>query len=180
MVQPALALADGHQVNEGLGGVVVAAVPGVDHRDGGVHGGPQRRALLGVAHGDDVGVAAHHPGGVGHRLPLGGAGLFRPREAQGPAPQPQHGGFKGEAGPGAGLIEQGGQPPALGGVGVGGGVRPDPVGQVQHGEGLGIGEVGRFNQMSHAQSPFVRKASRSGPTEIIWMGWPIRCSRAVT
>ena len=32
MIQPPLALADGHQVDHGLGGMCVAAVTGIDHR----------------------------------------------------------------------------------------------------------------------------------------------------
>ena len=37
IVQPALAAADGHQVGQGLGGMLVAAVTGVDHRSSGKH-----------------------------------------------------------------------------------------------------------------------------------------------
>ena len=39
-----------------------------------VHGGHQGSTLLGMAHGDDVGVAADRAGGVGHGLALGGSG----------------------------------------------------------------------------------------------------------
>ena len=43
------------QVRQGLGGVVVAAVTGVDDRHQECMRCHQRRALLGVAHGDDIG-----------------------------------------------------------------------------------------------------------------------------
>ena len=74
IIQTALAAADGHQVGQGLGGVLVAAVTGVDHRDAGITAGAQRGTLFRVAHGDDVGVAGHHTDGVGHTLALGSAG----------------------------------------------------------------------------------------------------------
>ncbi len=50
---------DGQKVGERLRGVVVTAVAGVDDGHERVHGRHQRRALLGMAHGDDVAVAAH-------------------------------------------------------------------------------------------------------------------------
>ena len=101
MVQPPLALADGHQVDHGLGGVCVPAVAGIDDRHAGIQGGPERRALLRVAHGDDVGIVAHHAGGIGHRLPLAGTGQLRPGKAQRLAAQPQHGRLEGKPGAGA-------------------------------------------------------------------------------
>ena len=38
VIQPSEEGADGHQIRECLSGVLVAAVAGVDHRDGGVKG----------------------------------------------------------------------------------------------------------------------------------------------
>ena len=62
------------QIRQSLGGMLVAAVPGVDHRDQRMlhshHGG----AFLGMAHGTDIGVAGDDPYGVGHALALGGGG----------------------------------------------------------------------------------------------------------
>ena len=52
--------------------MVVAAVPGVDDGHQRVPAGHQGRALLGVAHGDDVRVAGHGAHGVRHALPLAG------------------------------------------------------------------------------------------------------------
>ena len=150
-VQGALAAADGHQVGEGLGGVLVAAVAGVDDRDAGVAAGPQGSALLGMAHGHDVGIAGHHPDGVGHALTLGRAGNILTGEAQDMAAQVEHGGFEGQAGAGGGLIEQGGQFLVPGHVPVSGGVLPDAAGQVEQGVGLFAGEIKRINQMTHGQ-----------------------------
>ena len=82
IIQSAHAAADGHQVGQGLGGVLVAAITGVDHRNAGVAGGTQRCALLGVAHGNDIGIAGYHPDGVGYALALGGAGHVLAGEAQ--------------------------------------------------------------------------------------------------
>ena len=82
VVEAALALADGHQVDEGLGGVAVAAVSGIDDRNPGEHGRPQGRTLHGVTHGDDVGIIADNPGGVAHGLALAGAGESVPRQSQ--------------------------------------------------------------------------------------------------
>ena len=82
IIQSAHAAADGHQVGQGLGGVLVAAITGVDHRNAGVAGSTQRRALLGVAHGNDIGIAGYHPDGVGYALALGGAGHVLAGKAQ--------------------------------------------------------------------------------------------------
>ena len=49
MVQPPQPPPDRHQIGEGLGGVLVAAVSRVDHRDAGVERGPERRALQRMA-----------------------------------------------------------------------------------------------------------------------------------
>ena len=82
IIQSAHAAADGHQVGQGLGGVLVTTVTGVDHRNAGVAGSTQRCALLGVAHGNDIGIAGHHPDGVGYALALGGAGHVLAGKAQ--------------------------------------------------------------------------------------------------
>ena len=82
MIQPPLALADGHQIDHGLGGVGVAAIACIDDGHPRIHGRPQRCALLGVAHGNDVCIVAHHTGGISHRFALAGAGKLRPGKAQ--------------------------------------------------------------------------------------------------
>ncbi len=78
MIQPPFALADGHEIDHGLGGVGMAAVARVDDGDAGIHRGPAGAPSLGVAHGDDGGVVAHHAGGVLHRLALAGGRKLGP------------------------------------------------------------------------------------------------------
>lgn len=78
MIQPPFALADGHEIDHGLGGVGMAAVARVDDGDAGIHRGPERGAFFGVAHGDDVGAVADDAGSVGHRLALAGASSWAP------------------------------------------------------------------------------------------------------
>ena len=109
IVQTALLLLDGEQVRKGLGGVVVAAVPGVDHRHRRLVGRHQRSALLGVAHGDDVRKAAHRPGGIRHALPLHGRRALGLGKAQNLSAQLVHGRLKAQAGPGGGFVKEGGQ-----------------------------------------------------------------------
>ncbi len=94
---------------------------------GDVAGGHQRRALLGVAHGDDVGVAADGADGVGHALALGGGGAAGAEEKPSTLPaQLEHGALEAQAGAGGGLEEQGGQFFAVAGfAGIGGGMVDD-------------------------------------------------------
>ena len=86
--------------------MVVAAVAGIDDRYLTELGGGVGSTLLGMAHGDDVGVAADGVDGVAHGLALGGGAGAGLRKAQGAAAQGQHGGLKGEPGPGGGLEEE--------------------------------------------------------------------------
>ena len=105
MIQMPLALPYGQQIDHGLGGVVMSAVPGIDHRNPGIHGSPQRRTLLGMPHGDDVRITADHPRGICHRLAFGGTALLRPGKSQCPTAKIQHGGLKRKSGTGAGLVK---------------------------------------------------------------------------
>ena len=169
MIQPPLALADGHQVDHGLGGMCVTAVTGIDHRHAGTLGGAQRRTLLGVAHGNDVGIVAYHAGGVGHRLALAGAGKLRPCKAQRLTAQPQHGRLEGKAGAGAGLVEQGGQNAPIAEMRIGRGVCLHPVCKVEKGQLFVQRKAVRLNKMSHSHSPFSTNFSRSAPVETNWI-----------
>ena len=101
--------------------MVVTAVTGVDDGNSGGPGRHHRGAFLGVAHGDDVGIAAYNPHGVSHALAFGGGGGRCLAETQNRAAQLQHSGFKAQTGPGGGLEEQGSQlfPAAAVGVLVG-------------------------------------------------------------
>ncbi len=141
VVQPAHPAANGHQVGDGLSGVLMAAVAGVDDRDAGITAGAQRGTLLGVAHGDDIGVAGHHTDGVGHALALclrwrrshwGSPAHGRP----GSAWRPQRRG-------GCGWMARrtGWQVFVLGDVLVGGRIGADAVGQTQQIHDFFLAEV---------------------------------------
>ncbi len=109
VIQPSHAAAYGHEVRQGLGGVLVAAVARIDHRDAGVAGSAQRCALFGVAHGHNVGVAGDYADGVGDAFTLGSAGNVLARKTQHVSAEVQHGRLEGEAGAGGRLVEQGGE-----------------------------------------------------------------------
>ena len=112
-VHPAPQAGNGGQVGHGLGGVHVAAVPGVHHRHMGVQGGRLGRALPGGAHDDDVGIAGDHLDGVLQGLSLGNGRGVRIGEAEHRPAQAQHGGLEGEVGAGGGLVKQIARHPAL-------------------------------------------------------------------
>ena len=63
-VEPAQLALDGKEVGERLRRVEVSAVAGVDDRHIRAHGRHERGAFFWMAHGNDVGVAAHHGDGV--------------------------------------------------------------------------------------------------------------------
>jgi len=108
-----LVLEDGVQVEEGLGGMLVGPVAAVDHRDLGTLGGGPRRPLERVADHHHIGVPLDHLGGVAHRFALGRRAHGRVGEAHDRAAQADHGALEAQAGPGAGLVEEGGQDLAL-------------------------------------------------------------------
>ena len=109
IVQPPHFPGNGQKIGQGLGGMVVAAVPRVDDGNGGCLGGDVGRALPGVAHGDDVCVAADNFRGVCHAFALGGGGGAGFAEADDAAPQLQHGGLEAQTGSGGGFKKQGRQ-----------------------------------------------------------------------
>ena len=107
--KPALLAINGQQVCQRLGGMIVPAVPGIYDGDARVHCGDQRRTLLGVAHGDDVGVAADNLCRVGNAFSLGGRGALGFGEADHVSAELIHGGLKTQPGAGGGFKEQGGE-----------------------------------------------------------------------
>ena len=109
IIQPAHFPGNGQQVRQGLGGVVVTAVSGVDYGDGGSLRGHERSALFRMPHGDDVSVAAENLGGVGYAFALGSGGRAGFTEANDAAAQFQHGRLKAQPGAGGRLEEQSGQ-----------------------------------------------------------------------
>ena len=163
IVEAALLPVDGQQIRQGLGGVVVATVSGVDDGYQRVAGGHQRSTLLGVAHGDDIAVTADGADGVGHALTLGGGGAAGGGEAQHLPAQTQHGALEAETGAGGGLEEQGGQYFAVALVGIGGGMVDDVAGGAHQIHDLLRGQLQNVNEMVHTvHSPFLIQFSSEG------------------
>ena len=114
------------------------AVPGIDDRDFGIHGGPQRRAFFRMAHGNDICVATDHPCGIRYCFAFGGAGLICSGKAQGLTAQIQHSRFKGQTGSGAGLIEQRCQLFSLRSMGIHPRIDCNPIRKIQDRQSFGI------------------------------------------
>ena len=140
---------DGQKVGERLRGVVVTAVACVDDGHERVHGRHQRRALLGVAHGDDIAVTAHGAHGVRHALALGSGRAFRLREAEHLAAEGEHRALKAQTGAGGGLEEEGREDSAVALVRVFGGVVDDVAGGIHQLHDLLLGELQNVDQAFH-------------------------------
>ena len=158
----------------------MAAIACIDDGHPRIHGRPQRCALLGVAHGNDVCIVAHHTGSIGHRFALAGAGKLRPGKAQRLAAQPQHGRLEGKPGAGGRLVEQRRQNAPIAEMRIGRGVCLHPVCKVEKGQLFVQRKAVRLNKMSHSHSPFSTNLSRSAPVEMNWIAWPSCCSRNST
>ena len=139
---------DGQKVGERLRGVVVTAVACVDDGHERVHGGDQRRALLGMAHGDDVAVAAHGADRVRHALALGGGRAFRLREAEHLPAEGEHRALKAQACAGGWLEEERGEDLAVALVRIGGGAVDDVAGGVHQLHDLLRGELHDVDEMA--------------------------------
>ena len=159
VVEAALFPPDGQQVGQSLGGMEVPAVTGVDDGHTGGTGSHQRSALLRMAHGDNVGVAAHGAHGVGHALALGGGAALGTGKADDIAAQLVHGRLKGQAGTGGGLEEQGGQLLITAGIPVLYRVcdnilcRGNELVQLLH------GQIHNINQVTHHTPPLIQLSS---------------------
>ena len=90
-IQSSLLPFDGQQIRQGLRGVVMSPVTGIDHRNRSLHGRHQRRTLLGMAHGYDIRKAAYRPRGIRHTFSLGGGRALGLMEPQHLSPQFIHG-----------------------------------------------------------------------------------------
>ena len=116
--QPALFLAEGVEVEQGLPGVLVSPVSGVHDRDVAVGGHEARRAFPGGADDEEVGELAHHAGRVGQTLALGDGGGRDVDRAAHPAAQAEHRRLEGEPRPCAGLEKEARQDGALKAAGL--------------------------------------------------------------
>ena len=148
IVKPALQGTDGQEICEGLGRMLMAPVAGIDDRDRGHAGSDQRRAFLRMTHCHDIRVAGDHAGGIRDGFTLGcGAGV-RGLEPHDASAETEHGGFKGKAGPGTGLVKAGRKLFSVAHVCVG--LRPflDVIGEIQERVDLFHGEIERIQQVS--------------------------------
>ena len=149
VVQPAHLSVDGQQVGQGLGGVLMATVTGIDHRDGSTTACHVGSAFLGMAHGNDVGIVADGLCGVRNAFTLGSGGRTGLGEAQHIAAQLQHSCFEAKTGTGGGFKEQGGQGLMLAGIpisfGMGGNILSGGDQRIQ----LRNGKIQNRNQASH-------------------------------
>ena len=155
-VHPPQQAGDGGQVGHGLGGVHVAAVPGVDHRHVGVEGGRLGRPLPGGAHYHHIGVAGHHLDGVLQALALGRGGGAGVGETEHRPAQAEHGRLEGEIGAGGGLIEHGSHHLAPAGVEILLRMVHDPHRLTVQRLPLRPGHIPKINQMPHGSRSFFR------------------------
>ena len=131
----------------------VCSALGIDDGDAGCPGGDVGRALFGMAHGDDVRIAADGVDRVTHRLALGAGAGVGFGKAQHAAAQGQHGRLKAEPGAGGGLEKQGGQLLAVAGVTVLCRVCDDILRRGNELVNLLHREVGYIDKVSHGAIP---------------------------
>ena len=89
--------------------MIVCTIAGIDDRDTRPAGGYNGSAFLGMAHGNDIRIAAHGLHRIRQTLALGGRRGTGLAEANNAATQPVHGRFEAKAGTGGGFKEQGSQ-----------------------------------------------------------------------
>ena len=140
---------DCQQVGESLGGMRVGAIAGIDDGDTAVHSRDESRALLKMAHGDDIGKAIDYLSGVGTRLALADRRILRVGETEHIAPELHHRGREAEARAGGGFVEESGEFLALAGLGVVFGMIDDIKGEIDDFLGLLLGKIGRIYEMFH-------------------------------
>ena len=106
VIQPPLLALDRQQVGKCLRRMAVAAVPGIDDRDTGILRTDQRRPLLEMAHGDDVGEATNHPYRIGDRFALRHRRRSGVRKTDDAAAELQHGRSETQPRAGRRLVEE--------------------------------------------------------------------------
>ena len=105
-IEPLFQGADGHEVRQGLCGMLMTAVAAVDDRDSGGlfcdHGG----AFLGMTDGGNVSETGDGADSISDALSLGDGGTVRVGEAHHGAAHVQHGGLCAQTRAGGGLVEE--------------------------------------------------------------------------
>ena len=157
VVEPSLFTVYREQVGEGLGRVAVTAVARIDDGYRGVHCRHERRPLLRVAHGDDVGVAGYDLRGIRYALSFGSRGALSLGKAEHAAAQLKHRRLKAETGPCGRLKKQGRELLALALLAVFCGGGYNIVGSCDKLLYLGRGKLRNINKASHFIIPLRRK-----------------------
>ena len=142
---------DREEVRQGLRRVAVGAVAGVDDRHGRYFRGVKLRTLDVVAHGDDVGEAADHADGILHALTLGDGTAPGIGEAEHVAAEFHHGGGETQPRTGTGLVKEGRKFLMRHAALVTFAVGDDILGQRDDFVDLGLGEVGRVDEVFHVR-----------------------------
>ena len=140
---------DRQEVRQGLRRVAVGAVAGVDDGHGRYFRGIELGTLDVVAHGDDVGEAAHHADGVLHGLALAHRSVLGVGETEHVAAQLHHRGGETQPRAGAGLIEERSELLVGHAALVAFAVRDDVFGQRDDLVDLLLGEVGGVDEVFH-------------------------------
>ena len=153
MVQPSLQAADGHQIRQRLGGMLMTAIACIDDGDAGKGCCDHGSALFGMAHGADIRIAGNDADGVSNAFPFGGGGGCRIGEAEHASAKIQHGGLKAQPGSGTGFIEAGGEFFPRTGVREGNRILFNIGSELKQPVQLLYGKIKRVHQMSHVLSP---------------------------
>ncbi len=77
MIQPSFQGTDGEKIGQGLRGMLVAAVAGIDDGNTGFFGGYHGRAFFWMPHGADIGVTGNDADGIGNAFPFGSGRTLR-------------------------------------------------------------------------------------------------------
>ena len=128
--------------------MVMSSVTGIDDRNARMLRSHIRGAFLRMTHCHDIRVAGDDAGGIRDGFTLGcGAGI-RGLESHDASAETEHGGFKGKAGPGTGLVKAGRKLFSVAHMCVG--LRPllDVIGEIQERDDLFHGEIERIQQVS--------------------------------
>ena len=150
---------DRQKVCQCLGRMVVSAVTGVYDRDACGSRRNQRRAFLGMAHGDDVGIAANRADSICHALAFGCRTAVGGRKADNVAAQFIHGSFKAESCARGRFEEQRGELFTVAAFGIFGRIRNDIQRTVDELLQLIGGELHDVDQIVHFLPPVIQLSS---------------------
>ena len=157
VIQPAQFPVDGQQISQGLRGMAMAAVTGVDDRNSGCTGCHIGRTLLGMTHCHNVRIAADHLSSIRNAFALCCGGRTGFTEADHTAAQLQHCCFKAQSCAGRGLEKQCCQLLVGAGIPVLFRVLTNIAGSMQQIIQFLNREIYDVDQTSHAFAPFTAR-----------------------